>query len=75
MNPSLSENEIRFELWTSGEFEPDALATLERQKQQRTKTPIDWKDGNQVRAVSIKHKEKAITSAFDQHFFKHPLSK
>jgi hypothetical protein len=71
---SLSEAEIRFELWTSGEFAPDALATLEREKQQRTKTLIDWKTGREVRALSVGLKEKAITSAFDEHFFRHPLS-
>ena len=74
-NPTLSEADIRFEFWTSGDFEPNAMATLERQKQQRTKMPIDWKNGNQIRALSIKHKEKTITSAFDQHFFRHPLSR
>jgi hypothetical protein len=71
---SLSEAEIRFKLWTSGEFEPDALATLEREKQQRTKALIDWKPGREVRALSVGLKEKAITSAFDEHFFRHPLS-
>jgi hypothetical protein len=73
-NESLREADIHFELWTSGEFEPDALATLEKEKQHRTKTIIDWKDGKLVRSLSIKGKEKAITSAFDEHFFRHPLS-
>jgi hypothetical protein len=73
-NESLREADIRFELWTSGDFEPDALATLGQEKQHRTNTLIDWKDGRQVRHLSIKGKEKAITSAFDEHFFKNPLN-
>jgi hypothetical protein len=73
-NESLREANIRFELWTSGVFEPEALAILQQEKQHRTKTAIDWKDGKQVRSLSIKGKEKAITSAFEEHFFKHPLN-
>jgi hypothetical protein len=74
MNDSLREADIHFQLWTSGDFQPDALAILEQEKQRRTKDKIDWKNGRQVRALSIKGKEKAITSAFDEHFFRHPLN-
>lgn len=73
-NDSLREADIRFEIWTSGEFEPDAVATLVKGKQHRARTIIDWKDGKQVRMLSVKGKEKAITSAFDEHFFRHSLN-
>ena len=72
--PQLSEIPLRCEIWTSGEFEPAALAALEREKQKRIKVPIDWKNGSEVRNFGLKYKEKTVTSAFDQHFFKHPLN-
>ena len=71
---NLSEIPLRCEIWTSGEFEPAALDILNREKQKRTKVLIDWKDGNEVRRFSVHFNEKAVTSAFDQHFFKHPLN-
>jgi hypothetical protein len=71
---NLSEVEIRFELWTSGKFDPDAIAKLEQQKRFRTNAPIDWKDGKAVRDVSRGMKESRVTMAFDEHFFKHPLA-
>lgn len=64
---------ISFELWTTGTFEPDALAKLEQEKQKRTKTPIDWKDGIAVSAIAKKAKEKSINDALNQHFLKHPI--
>jgi hypothetical protein len=71
---NLGEAEISFELWTTGEFEPDALAKLEEEKLLRTKAPIDWKDGKQVRDHSRSLKETRVTKAFDEHFFKHPIA-
>ncbi|WP_027681708.1 hypothetical protein [Rhizobium leguminosarum] len=65
---------ISFELWTTGTFKPDALAKLEKEKQARTKTPIDWKDGAAVSAIAKVAKEKSINDALNQHFLKHPLS-
>jgi hypothetical protein len=71
---NLSEAEISFELWTSGEFEPDALAKLQKEKDLRTKTRIDWKDGRQVRDVMRSLQETRVTRGFDEHFFKHPAA-
>jgi hypothetical protein len=68
------EAEISFELWTTGTFEPDALQKLEQQKQARTKTRIDWKDGAAVSMIAKAAKEKSINDALNQHFLKHPLS-
>lgn len=68
------EAEHRFELWTSGKFEPDALALLNAEKLKRTRAPIDWKDGDAVLALGSTGKEKAMTDAFRQHFLNHPLS-
>jgi hypothetical protein len=71
---NLREADVRFELWTSGEFEPDALAKLQKEKHLRTRTPIDWKNGTQVREHAKGMRETRVTKAFDEHFFKHPLA-
>ena len=61
-------------LWTTGTIEPDALARLEAEKARRAKHPISWKDGQAVRDVARKRKQKVIGDALDQHFLKHPLA-
>lgn len=71
---SLREAEHRFELWTSGSIEPDALAKLEEEKLRRVKAPIDWKDGDAVLALARAGKEKSIADALNQHFFVHPYA-
>ena len=71
---SFREAQHRFEIWTSGSFAPDALALLQSEKQKRTKAPIDWKDGNAVRDIAIRGKEKRIADALSEHFFDHPLA-
>ncbi len=71
--PNLREHKLRFEIWTSGTFDDDAMAILRREQQNRVKAPIGWKDGSDVRKLSTSKKEKSLTDAFDQHFFKHQL--
>lgn len=65
---------ISHELWTSGEFAPDALARLQAEKLKRKKFPISWKTGKEVLALARKHKEKAMADALEQHFVGHPIS-
>ena len=72
--PSLQQASMRFELWTSGDFEPDALGKLKYEKTRRTTNPIDWKDGAQVRAYSSNNRDAAVTKAINEHFFRHPLA-
>ncbi|MES2256473.1 MAG: hypothetical protein V4559_15715 [Pseudomonadota bacterium] len=71
---SLREAKPRFEFWTSGTFSSDALAYLVLQKVQRTRSPIDWKDGGQVLALAREGKEKVVSDAMFEHFLRHPLS-
>lgn len=66
---------VSFELWTSGEIEPDALAYLTRERTNRTKTPICWRAGKDILTLATKGREKAIADALKQHFFHHPLAK
>ncbi len=63
-----------FELWTTGTFTRDALAKLRDEKHRRTKSTIDWKDGQAVSQIAKNAKEKAIRVALDNHFLRHPLS-
>ena len=69
-----------FEFWTTGKFAADALARLKLEKAQRTRWPIDWKDGNAVSEIAKSAKEKAIRVALDNHFLNthgrisHPVS-
>lgn len=68
------DNIIKFELWTSGTFQTDAIALLQREKKARTKHIIDWKDGNDVFSISNSAKEKTINKALREHFLNHPLT-
>ena len=71
---TLREAQHRFEIWTSGTIDADALALLEEEKKKRVKSPIDWKDGDAVLALAREGKEKGIADALNQHFFKHPYA-
>ena len=66
---------MSFELWTSGEIEPEALAYLTREQTNRTKTPISWRAGKDILTLATEGKEKAIADALKKHFFHHPLAK
>lgn len=71
---ALREAEHRFEIWTSGTIDADALYLLKEEKAKRSKAPIDWKDGDAVLALARAGKEKGIADALNQHFFKHPFA-
>jgi hypothetical protein len=71
---SLREAKITCELWTSGEFHPDALTLLREEQRKRTKMPIAWRDGRAVLEIAKSGKEKAMTDALYQHFLRHPLN-
>lgn len=59
--------------WTTGTFEPDAIEKLTYEQQQRTRRPIEWKDGQAVHAIAVQLKLKSIAEALRVHFLKHPL--
>ena len=63
------------ELWTTGTFADDALARLSDEQAHRTRRPIAWRDGAAVRGAATKLGLKAIKSALDQHYLRHPSTK
>lgn len=71
---TLRESGRQFELWTSGTFSSDALQLLNFEKVNRTRFPIDWKNGSQILALAREGKEKAISDALFEHFLRHPLA-
>ena len=72
--PHLSERPQEYMIWTTGTFEPDAITFLEAEKLKRTKRPISWKDGSDVRQLARDAKLKVLGKALDEHFLRHPLS-
>ena len=73
--PRFAEATISFELWTSGSFQENALKKLKEEQKRRKNTPISWKTGDEIFAISNKAKEKKINDVLKEHFLKHPLSK
>ena len=63
-----------YEFWTTGTFEQDALEKLQFEKAQRTKRPINWQEGTNVRQIVKSRGLKSIGEALDQHFLRHPLT-
>ena len=70
----LSEAQLQYELWTSGRFSDEALARLQSAKQAHTRVTLAWVDGDAVLAISTGGREKTMSDALKQHFFRHPLA-
>ena len=71
----LRERNQTFEFWTTGTIASGAAEVLKEERARRTKRPIAWKDGRQVRRMAAELKLKSIGDALDQHFLKHPLAR
>ena len=71
----LRECKQTYAFWTTGEFQPDAIAKLTYEQQQRTKRPIEWKDGEAVRKIAAELNLGSIRDALREHFVKHPVAK
>lgn len=63
-----------FELWTTGGFDSEALALLKREKDQRRKIKLGWRDGPSVRHYAKRAQRTAVLQSLDEHYFSHPLS-
>lgn len=67
----LSNRKIRFEYWTTGSFEPEAIAKLEKLSRQTLKYSLGWADGAEIRRRAKEHSSlKAIVTMLDTHYLK-----
>ena len=71
----LRECDQTYAFWTSGTLEPNARAKLVYEQRQRTKRPIEWKDGEAVREIAVRLRLKSINDALREHFVAHPVAK
>jgi hypothetical protein len=65
---------LRFEFWTSGGFDPDALQTLRHARANTRKYEIGWKDGDAIRQYARKINTPGPLKILNEHYFNHPLS-
>jgi hypothetical protein len=64
-----------FELWTSGQFENDALEFLKAEKAKRKRVAINWLDGAAVRTYAQRANRRSILKTLDDHYTKHALTR
>jgi hypothetical protein len=65
---------LRFEYWTTGRFAPEALALLEKNRNEIKRFDIDWKDGEAVRRCVAGVKAQFLTDVLRDHFTKTPIA-
>ncbi len=63
-----------FEFWTTGQFEEDALQLLEKEKRQRVRTTLGWRDGQQVKEYARELDNQSILKTLNEHYFRHPVA-
>jgi hypothetical protein len=66
---------LRFEFWTCGEFDPQALDLLKDAQRRTRKYELGWKDGAAVRDYARGLKAKGLRKILDEHYFSHALAK
>lgn len=66
----------RFEFWTTGKLSPEAIAMIEKAKDQirPNKYTIDYLDAAAVRTRTRDTKDKELFSTLETHFLKHPMA-
>lgn len=66
--------DLRFEFWTCGHFDPEALVRLDEAQKRIRKYEIGWKDGAAVREYSRKMKATGLRKTLNEHYFSHALA-
>ena len=66
--------EFRFEYWTCGTFDEEAVAQLEAASIRTRKYAIGWKDGAAVREYAKAIKAPGIRKILNEHYFEHALA-
>lgn len=70
-----TEKPFRFELWTNGPINDDAIEWLEIQNTEFENYSVGWRDGSAVKAYADKAHAKVLRKILKEHYFNHPLSK
>jgi hypothetical protein len=65
--------ERAFEIWTTGTFDDDAVEYLATRKAATKKYELDWRDGEDVKALARAAGSKALRDTLREHYFEHPL--
>jgi hypothetical protein len=65
---------FRFEFWTCGTFDPEALVLMNRLSAATRRYQISWKEGKDIQQYSNRLSAPGIKKILDEHYFKHPLS-
>jgi len=69
-----SDSRLRFEFWTCGTFDVEAVDFMKKAVAKTSKYDIAWKDGAAVREYAKLIKAPGIRKILDEHYFEHPLS-
>lgn len=74
-NGNYAKKHFRFELWSNGPFNDDAVEWLDVQQHDFGSHSIGWKDGAALKAYAAKATEPVLRRILKEHYFNHPLSK
>lgn len=80
MHPGLIEKygpscTIKFEYWTCGIFDDEAILELEKASREIKRYEISWKDGESIIKYSKNLSATGVRKNLAEHFFKHPTAK
>ncbi len=73
--PRFDGTALRFEFWTTGTFEHEALVLLRDAQRDIRRYEVDWKDGTAVRDYAAEIKASGIRKILNEHYFSHPIAK
>jgi hypothetical protein len=66
---------LRFEFWTCGGFEPEAMQLINEAKERTKKYQIAWKDGQAISDYAKHIAAPGIRKILSEHYFAHPTVK
>lgn len=69
------DSRFRFEYWSCGTFDDDALATLADAKRRTRRYSIDWKDRTAIETYAGKLQAPGVRKILNEHYFDHPLNR
>ncbi|MCW3848100.1 hypothetical protein OF829_12690 [Sphingomonas sp. LB-2] len=70
-----TDKHFRFEIWSNGPFNDDAVAWLSGQTLDFGVFSMGWRDGEAVKEYADKAKQPALRKILREHYFQHPLSR